>query len=213
MMYYARVSIPDPEAFSSTRPITDMSLRGGDGITHLHYTGTPLWKFGHGLSFTSFDVTIESEPRPPAAGWTAESFDAATRTDVTDTALAYSVRVTNTGGVGGGLNVMAFITMSKQEQDALGFPLQRLFGFVGVDWLGPGASRIVKLSLPNARQLSVADADGQQWLHAAEYTVHIGGPPRGPDDDDAALQSKVAVTKLQIESEAPLLVSPPRMQL
>ena len=109
--------------------------------------------------------------------------------------------------------MLGFITMSKQAQDAFGFPLQRLFGFVGVDWLGPGASRIVKLPLPTARQLSVADADGQQWLHAAEYTVHIGGPPRSADDDNAAMQGKVAVAKLQIESDAPLLVSPPRMQL
>jgi|EP01043_Picozoa_sp_COSAG02_P027497 beta-D-xylosidase 4 len=190
-----------------------MSLRGGEGITHLHYTGTPLWKFGHGLSFSSFEVTIEAEPRPPGAGWTAESFAAATHADVIDSAPGYSVRVTNTGAVGGGFNVMGFITMSKEDQEAFGFPLQRLFGFVGVEWLRPGASRVVNLPPPTGRQLSVADADGQQWLHAAEYTVHIGGPPRTPDDDSAAVPGTVAVSKLRIDSEAPLRVSPPRMHL
>ena len=192
-----------------------MSLRGGYGITHSHYTGTPLWKFGHGLSYTSFDVVVETEPQPPApSGWTAASFAAATRARSNagaqgiNTELAYSVRVTNTGAVGGGLNVMGFVTAPK----AVGFPLQRLFGFVGVEWLHPGASRLVQLPLPTARQLSVADAEGQQWLHAAEYTIHIGGPPRS-QDDDAAVVSTLAQSKLRIGSETPLSVSPPLMDL
>ena len=45
-----------PAAFNLTRPITDMSLRGGEGITHLHYTGKPLWKFGTGERFICCSV-------------------------------------------------------------------------------------------------------------------------------------------------------------
>lgn len=103
---------------------------------------------------------------------------------------------------------MGFVTAPK----AIGFPIQRLFGFVGVEWLDPGASRVVHLPLPTARQLSVADAEGQQWLHAAEYTIHIGGPPRS-QDEDVAVASTLAVSKLQIGSGPPLPVSPPLMDL
>lgn len=54
-----------PEAFANTRPITDMSLRGGDGITHLHYNGSALWPFGFGGSYSSFAVTAPSMGASP----------------------------------------------------------------------------------------------------------------------------------------------------
>ena len=177
-----------------------MSLRGGDGITHLHYTGTPLWQFGFGLSYSSFEVTVEAEPQPTDAvsGWTVGSFAVAAAAKH----AVYSVRVTNVGSVGGGFNVPGFVTSDQAE----GFPLQRLFGFVGVDWLEPGASRVLELALPTAKQLSVADEHGQQWLQAADYTVHIGAPPGGSDDPTAA---SAAVSVLQIRGDAPLAVSRP----
>ena len=54
-----------------------------------------------------------------------------------------------------------------------------MFGFVAVDMLAPGASTMLSLKLPTPRQLSVADETGQQWLHPASYSIHIGtGPPR-----------------------------------
>jgi hypothetical protein len=42
---------------------------------------------------------------------------------------------------------------------------------------------VVELSLPSARQLSVADAEGQQWLHPADYKIHIGGHVSGGAND------------------------------
>ena len=41
----------------------------------------------------------------------------------------------------------------------------------------------MELSLPSARQLSVADAEGQQWLHPADYKIHIGGHVSGGAND------------------------------
>jgi hypothetical protein len=122
------------------------------------------WAFGHGLSYSSFEVQIEAEPQPPTAStddnaaageWTAESFAAATATPTTaatgsaaagadlndfplsSSALRYSVRVTNTGTVGGGVNLLGFVTASDTAPPPAGFPLQRLFGFTGVDFLEP----------------------------------------------------------------------------
>lgn len=42
---------------SSAHNITDMSLRSVDGLTYMHYTGTPLWPFGFGLSYTTWSIS------------------------------------------------------------------------------------------------------------------------------------------------------------
>ena len=155
-----------PAAFNLTRPITDMSLRGGQGITHLHYTGTPLWKFGYGESYTTFALSVEPPPLV-ADGVHVNAYLAAEE-------QAYTVRVENTGSVAGGTRVLGFVTC---DDPAVGFPRQRLFGFAGVESLAPGEAATVALKLPTPKQLSVADADGKQWLHPAAFSLHVGGPP------------------------------------
>lgn len=74
--------------------------------------------------------------------------------------------------------ILQLLYTETYASDQVKFPKQRLFGFVGVDLLSPGASTVVTVQLPTPKQLSVADEDGQQWLHPASYSVHIGtGPP------------------------------------
>jgi len=48
-----------PADFINVRDIWDMNLRDKGGITYRYYTGTPLWEFGFGLSYTTFAYTIE----------------------------------------------------------------------------------------------------------------------------------------------------------
>lgn len=104
-----------PAAFGSTRPITDMSLRGGQGITHLHYTGTPLWPFGHSSSYTTFALSTAA-----AAAGTAGDTAALAGFGRAAVGRHYSLTLTNTGGLAGGFTVLGFIT----SDDAPGFPLQ-----------------------------------------------------------------------------------------
>ena len=59
-----------PAEFINTRPSWQMDLRAGDGVTHMHYTGTPLYKFGTGLSYTSFAYSTTGH----TAGWSAIFF-------------------------------------------------------------------------------------------------------------------------------------------
>jgi beta-glucosidase-like glycosyl hydrolase len=40
-----------------TRDPLDMALRSGSGITYQHYRGEPLWEYGFGLSYTTFEFT------------------------------------------------------------------------------------------------------------------------------------------------------------
>ena len=179
-----------PAAFNLTRPITDMSLRGGEGITHLHYTGAALWKFGSGSSYTKFAVSIVSRPLLVLNGTEVETFIAQSAQG-----QSYSVRVQNVGAVPGGTRVLGFVTCDDPE---VYFPKQRLFGFNSVDLLEPTASTTVTLKLPTPKQLSVADEAGRQWLHPASYSIHIGTGPPG--------DAEVTVHKLVLRSDARVLL-------
>lgn len=179
-----------PAAFNLTRPITDMSLRGGEGITHLHYKGAALWKFGSGSSYSKFAVSIVSQPSLVVNGTAVENFIAQPAQG-----HSYSVRVQNVGTVPGGTRVLGFVMCGDREVD---FPKQRLFGFNGVDLLAPGASATVTLKMPTPKQLSVADEAGQQWLHPASYSIHIGTGPPGEEE--------ATVHKLVLRSDAPVLL-------
>lgn len=165
-----------------------MSLRGGQGITHLHYTGNPLWKFGSGLSYTRFSIAIDSDSTHTAMDTVAGALD-----DLL-AARYYSLRVKNTGGVAGGLNVLGFITCVNSS--SIGFPRQRLFGFVGSGSIAPDDTHSVSLSMPTTQQMSVADVEGNQWLHPAAFLVHIGGPP---------LEAQL-VMPLNLQGDTPMLV-------
>jgi hypothetical protein len=168
-----------------------MSLRGGEGITHLHYTGATLWKFGSGRSYSNFAVSIVS--RPPLL--VVNGTEVATFIAQSVQGHSYSVRVQNVGAAPGGTRVLGFVTCDDPD---VNFPKQRLFGFNGVDLLTPGASTTVTLKLPSPKQLSVADEAGQQWLHPASYSIHIGTGPPGEEE--------VTVHKFVLHSDARVLL-------
>ena len=49
------------ETLVKGRNITDMSLRSAEGLTYMHYRGTPLWPFGFGLSYTRWSTALGFE--------------------------------------------------------------------------------------------------------------------------------------------------------
>ena len=164
-----------------------MSLRGGRGITHLHYSGPTLWRFGSGGSYTSFGLSM-----PASAPW-ATDVDAGALAAARAPALNHTLTVRNTGAVAGGFVAMGFVTAgqgeggeggeggaasSSRRSGVPGFPRQRLFAFSGTPAaLAPGESASLQLAAPTAAQLGVADQDGRMWLHPGRYTLHFGGPP------------------------------------
>lgn len=66
------------------------------------YTGTPLYPFGWGLSYTNFDLAWSGVPPPPAT--TVSLADGASGL----TAVRFSVEVKNTGKVAGKETVLAY---------------------------------------------------------------------------------------------------------
>ncbi|MBN8806814.1 MAG: glycoside hydrolase family 3 C-terminal domain-containing protein [Sphingomonas sp.] len=134
--------------------------------TYRYFTGTPLWGFGHGLSYTRFgygDVT--------ATG-------AATGSPITIRA-----RVANQGARAGEEVVQAYVVPPvSDEQTGFTDPvLQRqLAGFARVA-LRPGEARTVAITL-DPRRLSTVARDGTRRVLPGRYRIWIGGgqPGDGP---------------------------------
>jgi len=100
--------------------------------TYKYYEGEPLYPFGHGLSYTSFDYSGLSVP---------ETHDASEP-------LPVSVTVTNTGDMPGREVVQAYI--QHQDRAHAAIPQVELVAFEVVE-LAPGESQTVSLTLSSER--------------------------------------------------------------
>jgi len=122
--------------------------------TYRYFTGEPLYRFGFGLSYTSFEYSNLSFNK--------------TSLDASDS-LTASVDVKNIGNIAGDEVVEVYLTHPGVE----GAPLRALVGMQRVH-LEPGATQNVKVNVPN-RGLSVVDANGAVKIAPGELQVWVGG--------------------------------------
>ncbi|MFF5567013.1 glycoside hydrolase family 3 C-terminal domain-containing protein [Streptomyces sp. NPDC012623] len=121
----------------------------GSRQTYLYFEGTPLYPFGHGLSYTAFGydgLTVDLPDGP--AGSTVRA----------------RITVTNTGARAADEVVQLY---AREAHPRVRAPHRRLVGHARVP-LAPGASRTVELSVPTA-------ALGHHDVAHGEWTVP-GGP-------------------------------------
>jgi beta-glucosidase-like glycosyl hydrolase len=144
----------------------DMSMRPSaksPGRTYRYFTGTPLWEFGFGLSYTTFNMTWEGEVAPLV-------MDLRKNSEKSEKSVEFRVWVTNTGSVAGDEVVLAFITRQKGQQG----PLKQLFGFQRVH-LRPGESKEVFFTLPaNALAIPTGGKELRRIVIPGNYHVEIG---------------------------------------
>ena len=141
----------------------NMSMVNGAGRSYKYYTGTPLFPFAYGLSYTEFDVKWATPP--PAFAIVGSVATAPTN---------YSVLVKNLGAVAGDEVVLAFtVPKAHTLRPSLGtsVPIEkkRLFGFQRVS-LDAGASATLRFELAPAH-LAMVDEDGHTGLHSGEFEV------------------------------------------
>ncbi|MBB5709920.1 glycoside hydrolase family 3 C-terminal domain-containing protein [Sphingomonas xinjiangensis] len=130
--------------------------------TYRFFTGTPLWGFGHGLSYTSF------------------TYDALTaKAGGTTTPVDVSVRVRNSGARAGEEVVQAYVVPPAVKGSTMTTPvLQReLAGFRRVD-LKPGKASTLRFTL-DPRSISTVARDGTRRVMPGAYRLWVGGGQPG----------------------------------
>jgi beta-glucosidase len=124
------------------------------GRTYRYFTGTPVYGFGYGLSYTTFAYAhprVEAVTGDPANG------------------LRVSVDVRNTGARDGDEVVQAYLKVPQLP----GAPRIALRGFSRIA-LKAGETRTVTLDL-SPRDLSAVDPDGRRRVFAGHYRISLGG--------------------------------------
>ena len=128
--------------------------------TYLYYRGTPLFPFGHGLSYTSFRY---ENLRIDADGHQADGIGA-------DGVVTVTVDVVNTGDRPGTEVVQLY---TRQQRSRVKQPLRRLRGHRRLH-LEPGERSTVELLLP-AAELAFWDVTRSRWVvEDATHTVAVG---------------------------------------
>jgi beta-glucosidase len=136
-------------------PFDDYSMANR---TYRYFTGTPLYPFGYGLSYTTFSYSdLHLPARPVHAG----------------DPLSAEVTVTNTGKLEGDEVAQLYLTFPAVP----GAPLRALRAFERVH-LAAGASEKVRFSL-NPRDMSMVTEAGEPIVAKGTYTVSVGGGQPG----------------------------------
>lgn len=121
---------------------------------------TPLFAFGHGLSYTTFDFGKVTADRKNISG---------------NDKITFTVPVTNTGDVAGAEVVQLYISDPKCTVER---PSKELKGFAKV-FLQPGESKNVTLEI-SKDDLSYFNADNHEWtVEPGEFKALVG-----PASDD-----------------------------
>ncbi|MGW4227752.1 glycoside hydrolase family 3 C-terminal domain-containing protein [Streptomyces sp. NPDC004980] len=123
----------------------------GSRQTYLYFDGTPLFPFGHGLTYAGFTYT----------GLTAE-------VDVED--LRVSLTVTNDGAVAADEVAQLYV---RAAAPAVGLPLRKLVGHRRVH-LAPGAAERVELLVPVAELGHWSVAHGRWTVEPGAYEILAG---------------------------------------
>jgi beta-glucosidase len=126
--------------------------------TYRYFSGTPLYPFGYGLSYTTFSYADLTLPEKIVAGNDAR----------------VTVRVTNTGKMAGDEVVQLYITDEKASTPR---PLRQLEGFKRVH-LNAGESRTVEFIL-KAEQFSMINKSDIRVVEPGWFTVATGGKQPG----------------------------------
>lgn len=126
--------------------------------TYRYFTGEPLYPFGYGLSYSTFEYSGMKFSNP--------QLQAGSPLDI-------EVDVKNTSKREGDEVVQAYISFPK----VAGAPLKALRGFTRVH-LNGGESKHVKLTL-GPRDLSYVNEAGDRLVAAGDYLITVGGGQPG----------------------------------
>ncbi|KAJ7043883.1 beta-xylosidase [Mycena alexandri] len=164
-----------PADYVNEVPMTDMTLRPSStnpGRTYKWFTGTPIFEFGTGLSFTTFSLAFTGSPKASyniqtlvAAGASAAHLDLAPF-------ATFSVSVHNTGKVASDFVSLLFVNTTAGPSP---FPKKELVSYVRTKNVGAGQTATAKLPVTLGAIARVGD-DGSASLYPGDYTLLLDVP-------------------------------------
>ena len=129
-----------------------------EGRTYKYFEGEPLYPFGFGLSYTTFEYSNLKVVKKAKVG----------------TGLTVKVKVTNTGKVAGEEVVQLYL---KDEEASTTRPKLQLEGFNRI-YLNAGESKTIEFNL-DARQFSMIGINDKRVIEPGWFTVSVGGGQPG----------------------------------
>jgi beta-glucosidase len=153
-------------------PFDDYDMQGK---TYRYFAGTPLYEFGHGLSYTTFEYNITAIPSSIKAG----------------DSISLAVSVKNTGAVDGDEVVQLYVSL---PQSKLKTPIRALQGFRRIH-LKAGEQRELMFSIAPA-QMSARDNNNVATVESGTVQISVGG--RQPNANAIAAK-QVAERNVEVE--------------
>jgi beta-glucosidase len=164
-----RLPVTFYESVDQLPPFSDYSMTNR---TYRYFSGTPLYGFGYGLSYTTFSYSgVHASQKTLRAGDT----------------LKIEADVKNTGAQAGDEVAELYLTPPHTAVS----PKLELAGFKRVH-LAPGESRHMVFEL-DPRTLSQVDDKGVRAVRPGAYTLHVGGSQ--PEAGTASVQVNVTGTQ------------------
>jgi beta-glucosidase len=158
--------------YAGTKDLPEFTDYSFKNRTYRYYTGKPLWGFGYGLSYSTFQYgPVKLSSATVAAG----------------KPVTATVTITNDSKVAGEEVVEAYLKTPQSDG-----PINSLVGFQRVH-LNPGQSRDVTLEL-NPRSLSAVDAKGQRSILPGTYHLAVGSTQPGETTSKSEADFKVSGT-------------------
>jgi hypothetical protein len=154
-----------PISYQNASNFTIMSMTDAPGRTYRYYTGTPLWRFGYGLSYTTFNMS-------------SLSVSGSCRSDLD--LLNVSVTVANTGTVAGTELVQLYLVPKSLSTQPPHVPMKQLMAFQRVAVTGDG-SETITMPVQCTRAMLTSEASGTmaRGLIKGDYAIEAMG---GADD-------------------------------
>lgn len=151
---------------------------GNPGRSYRFYTGTPVFKFGEGMSYTTFatDLAVSQSPTASVATVAAESTMIRAKTSVVATIEA---SVTNTGDRQGAETVLIFAKGPTAGVD--GAPLKSLIAFEKVQ-LAASDKTSVSFDI-QSHHFTHADVEGKRVATKGTWKIWAG-----LDNEDSAVE-------------------------
>jgi len=152
-------------------PKGNMNLRpsvGYPGRTYRFYTGSPVYEFGYGLSYTTFSYSWNSEIDQTGA-------QIISTTDTSECYAQVGLLVRNTGVSTGDHSVLAFL--APPNAGRMGRPIKNLVAFERLSDVGPNVTGNMEICI-RRNQFELANKEGEFELISGEWRLMIGNIER-----------------------------------